>query len=68
MGISYDGFDEQFRALLISIEEDRFQSPRSISRRNRELKHLTCLINYDGREGSTSKSRSKGKAVLIHEA
>lgn len=66
VGIYCDGFKEQFRALLIAIEEGRFQSPRSTSRKNKELKCLTCSINYDGSEGSASNGRSMGKA--IHEA
>ncbi|KAG6652775.1 hypothetical protein CIPAW_05G029900 [Carya illinoinensis] len=66
--ISYVGFEKQFRALFIAINVGQFQSPRFAYKRNRELNRLTCSINYDGREGSTSKSRSKGKAVLIHKA
>lgn len=39
------------RALLIVIEAGHILSPKASSRKDRELKHLTCSINYDTRKG-----------------
>lgn len=45
MGISCEGFEEQFRALLIAIELNRF----SATKRDRELRRLTYSVNYDSK-------------------
>lgn len=57
VGISCERFEEQFRALLIINGAGRFLSPKSASSKYQELKRLTCLINYDGQEGSVSRGR-----------
>lgn len=64
--ISCEGFEEQFMALLISIEAGHSFSPKFVSCENIELKQFTCLINYDGSEGSANRGRSKGNVVFSH--
>lgn len=59
MGISCEGFEEQFRALLIAIELNRF----SATKRDRELRRLTYSVNYDSKERNVSHDRSKGKGT-----
>ncbi|XP_042972976.1 uncharacterized protein LOC122304776 [Carya illinoinensis] len=62
IGISCKGFEEQFKALLTTIEEGQPFLARSFLEKVRDLKSLSCLINYDAREGSASKGRHKDRA------
>ena len=48
-------------ALLVAIEASR---SKSASKQDRELKRLTCSINYDVKEGSSGRVRSKGRGKL----
>ncbi|KAF5472286.1 hypothetical protein F2P56_009019 [Juglans regia] len=64
-GVSCTGFEEQFWALIIAIEESRL---KSATKRERELKRLQCSINYEGKEGSCSRDRTKGRGMnIVHE-
>ncbi|KAG6637056.1 hypothetical protein CIPAW_11G154000 [Carya illinoinensis] len=58
VGISIGGYTEQFRALLVAIEDSH---SKSATKRDRELKRLTCSIKYDVKEGSGGRDRSKGR-------
>ncbi|XP_035543339.1 uncharacterized protein LOC118347632 [Juglans regia] len=60
-GVSFGGYEEQFMALLVAIEASR---SKSASKQDRELKRLTCSINYDVKEGSSGRVRSKGRGKL----
>lgn len=56
IGIACEGFEDQFKALFIAIEAaDQPLEARSASKKERELKRLSCSINYDAREGSASR-------------
>lgn len=58
--------DMQFsQGLLIAIEAGLASSTKSALTINRELKRLTCSINYDGREGRACRGRSEGKAFFF---
>jgi hypothetical protein len=35
-----------------------------VNKGNRELKILSCSINYDSKGGSSSRGRVKGRAVI----
>lgn len=50
MGIYCEGFEEQFKALLVAIEAGRSTALKSTIKKERELKQLICLINYDNKE------------------
>lgn len=54
VGISCEGLKEQFKTLLTIIEAGQHILARSFSEKERELKRLSCSINYDVREGSAS--------------
>lgn len=62
VGISCEGFEEQFKALLIAIEAEQPFLARSSSKKERELKRLACSINYDVREGIARRGRHKDRA------
>ncbi|KAF5443230.1 hypothetical protein F2P56_035805 [Juglans regia] len=62
IGISFGGYEEQFKALLIAIEASH---SKSATKRDRELKRLTCSINYDVKEGSGGRDRSKGRGNIV---
>ena len=64
IGISCKGYEEQFKALLIAIET-RHQKGGTGVKENRELKRLTWSLNYEGREGSMSRGRHRGRAGLV---
>lgn len=59
VGISFVGFEVQFRALLIAIEAGQPSLARTASKKESELKHLECSINYNAR--GCSDFREKGK-------
>lgn len=46
-----------FKALVIAIEAGQPLLARSASKKERELKRLSCSINYEAREGSASRGR-----------
>lgn len=61
--ISYKGFEEQVRALLIAIEAGQPSLVRSASKNERELKRLSCSINYNVTEGSAYRGKGKERAA-----
>ncbi|KAF5467994.1 hypothetical protein F2P56_012192 [Juglans regia] len=64
VGISCEGYADQFRAQLIAIEVGHYQQGAG-PKRSRELKRLNWSINYDGKEGSASRGRNKGRAGIV---
>jgi len=65
VGLSSDGFEGEFMALLTAIETshnwgESVSNSKSANRGKRELKRLPCSINYDSMGGSSSRSRVKG--------
>lgn len=64
MGISSEGYEEQFRALLISIEASHTDVGKSASKEDNELKRLECTINYHSKEGTASRQKGKERAVF----
>lgn len=62
IGISFEGYEEQFKALLIALETSH---SKSTTKRDRELKRLTCSINYDVKEGSGGMDKSKGRGNIV---
>lgn len=60
--ISFGGYEEQFKALLVALEASH---SKSASKRDRELKKLTCSINYDVKEGSGGRDRSRGRGNIV---
>lgn len=61
MGISCDGFVEQFKA-LVAIEPGPLLALKSTSNKERGLRRLKCSINYDTKEGSVGRDMLKGRA------
>lgn len=54
VGLSGEGFKEEFMALLTAIEASHSQKESTSSsklgnKENRELKKLSCSINYDSK-------------------
>lgn len=64
MRISYEGFEKQFRALLVAIEAGQPSLARSVSEKEREFKRLSFSINYDGKGDSVARSKGKEKVVF----
>jgi hypothetical protein len=73
LGASYNGNEERINRLLMEIDGNRAQLPREAGKVNnvkdvrkgsRELKRLTCSINYDSDSAmSRGKSRERGLAL-----
>jgi hypothetical protein len=64
VGVSCEGFEEQFMAILTAIEAGRPQKVRGSfsncgSKGNRELKRLECSINYDSKFENSSRAFGK---------
>lgn len=69
VGISYEGYEEQIKALLVAIEARWSTALKSAVKKDRELKRLKCSINYDNKEGSVGRDRLNGRAFYSsHEA
>jgi hypothetical protein len=67
VGVTCDGYEGQLSAVFEAIlaENDKKETGSSLKAGNkflRELNRLSCSINYDARSGSSSQSRSKGRA------
>jgi hypothetical protein len=66
MGSSCEGFEEELKALPTTIETSRYHegsasSCKLVNRGNRELKRLSCSIDYDsGGSSTSSQGRVKG--------
>lgn len=56
-----EGFENQFLALFMAIESSHVDLKKSGSQKYRELKRLTCSINYEDR---ASRDRVKGKGLV----
>lgn len=66
VGVSCEGFEDQFTARLTIIEAAHSLDKKSASKKHGELKKLSWSLNY---EGSASSARSKVKGtVSSHEA
>lgn len=65
MSVFHVKVKSNFRALLIMIKSNCSSTTKSASKRDRELKRLTCSINYDLKEGSVSRGRSKGRGIFF---
>ncbi|KAG6652954.1 hypothetical protein CIPAW_05G041700 [Carya illinoinensis] len=63
VGISCEGFEEQFRALLIAIEAGQPALAKSAAKKERELKRLEFSINYKSRDGCGWRDKGKERAV-----
>lgn len=64
VGISCHGYEDQFKAVLIAIETGHFHQGMG-SKISKELKRLSWLLNYEGKEGTANCGRNKGRAVFI---
>lgn len=67
-GLSCEDFEEEFVALFTTIEANHsLKEPVSCSKlgnkESRELRRLSCSINYDSKSGSASHGRVKGTVV-----
>lgn len=62
--ISCKEYEKQFKALLIAIEAGQPSLARFASKKERELKRLSCSINYDSTEGSVYKGKDKLRVVV----
>lgn len=62
VGISFERFEEQFKTLLIAVEVGQYNLWK---KNNRELSRLTWTVNYEGKGGSSSHGRHKGRAVAV---
>lgn len=62
MGISCDGFEEQFKALLVAIKLGRSSALKSTSKKEREIRRFKCSINYVIKEGSGGRDKFKARA------
>lgn len=60
-GVSFGGYKEQFMALIVVVEACCL---KSATKQDREFNRLTCSINYDIKEGSSRRDRSKGRGKL----
>lgn len=60
MRIECEGFEEQFLALLTTIEDGYVQQKKSGSKKQRKLMRLTWSLDF---EGSLSRERTQGKGV-----
>lgn len=63
VGISCEGYEEQFRALTTTIEASHPAQARSASKKDKELKKLGCMINYHSKEWNASRNKGKKRAV-----
>ncbi|KAG6712711.1 hypothetical protein I3842_05G115900 [Carya illinoinensis] len=64
MGMSCEGFEDQMQALFIAIRAGQPSHAKSVGKKERELRRLTCSINYGTREGSASRGRTKDRVNL----
>lgn len=70
VGLSCDGFEGDLIALLTAIEASHnrgewVSNSKSAIRGKRELKRLSCSINYDLTGGSSSRSTVKGRGISV---
>lgn len=64
MGLFYDGFEEQFKA-LVAIEACCSLALKSASKKGGELRSLKCSINYDTKVGSVGRDKLKGTGLIL---
>lgn len=68
--LSYKSFEEDLMALLTAIEESHYQndlasSSKLVNRENKDLKRLSCSVNYDLKGGSSNRGKIKGRGILV---
>ena len=63
VGISYGGCENQFKELITAIEASFMLETKSSFKKSRELQRLSWAINYDAKGGSSSRGKSKGRAL-----
>ncbi len=69
VGVSCEGFEEEYMASLTAVESghsnNEFVSSSKLgNKENRELERLSCSSNYDSKGGNYSRGRAKGRAML----
>ncbi|KAE7995727.1 hypothetical protein FH972_000497 [Carpinus fangiana] len=77
VGLSLEGHEEELMAMFRAIEADRnkktspfvvdvaVEHTTTISKSKRELQHLSCSINYDGKKGVATKAKGKGQGSTV---
>lgn len=65
MGIYCEGFEDQFKALLVAIEAGRILAMKSAMKRNRELKPLRILLTMTRRIGMLGRKIQKGWGLSL---
>ncbi|KAF5451101.1 hypothetical protein F2P56_031397 [Juglans regia] len=63
MRISHGGCEDQFKELITAIEASHVLETKSSFKKSRELHRLFLGINYDAKGGSSSRGKSKGRAL-----
>ncbi|KAF5481648.1 hypothetical protein F2P56_002285 [Juglans regia] len=66
LGLSYGEqgeYEDQFKTLLTAIKTSHALEIKSKFKKSRELKNLSWAINYDTKEGSSSRGKGKGRAL-----
>jgi hypothetical protein len=71
VGLSCEEFEGELMALVTTIEASHNQegwasNSKSAIISKRELKRLSCSINYDSTGGSSSRSRVKGRGISVY--
>lgn len=69
VGLLREGFEEELMTLLTAIyvsllREGSASSSKLVNRGNKELKRLSCSINYDSKGGSSSQGKVKGRGFF----
>lgn len=60
-----DGYEEQFRALLIAIEFGQPFLSKSAARKEREMKKLSSSINYDNSGGNDFCAKGRERTANL---
>ena len=63
VGISHGGCEDQFNELITAIEASRTLETKSSFKKSRELQRLFSAINYDAKGGSSTRGKSKWRAL-----
>jgi hypothetical protein len=69
VGLSCEGFVKELMTLLSIIEASHFQKEstsrsKMVVKVNKELKRLSCSINYNSKAENSSRGRVKGRVVI----
>lgn len=73
IGLCCDGFEGDLMAVIMLLKQvisvrgggECVSNSKSANRGIRELKRSSCSINYDSKGGSSSRSRVKGRGLLV---